>query len=175
MIPRRLFTDGWELLFRSKTHFSHFSGKVHFPAPKRPMCSSPYVFPGQINDFGREKCTFPEKCTFLHFSTFGTKKSCESIDQTKDSGGTPKMGELFRKKCTFRALGAHRVPAGPGAGWLAGWLRQWARAKARGKEQGVRSRGRGARGEGQGGRREGQAARGEGQPYKPYKPSQPRL
>ena len=58
MIPRRLFTDVWELLFRSKRTFRTLSGKVHFPAAKRPKCSSPYVFRGQINDFGTPKCTF---------------------------------------------------------------------------------------------------------------------
>ena len=74
MIPRRLFTDVWELLFRSKHTFRTFSEKVHFPAPKRPKCSSPYVFPGQINDLGREKCTFSKKVHFLHFSHFWRKK-----------------------------------------------------------------------------------------------------
>ena len=128
MIPRRLFTDVWELLFRSKRTFRTFPGKVHFPAPKRPMCSRPYVFQWNINVLGREKCTFSKKCTFPTFSTLGTKKSCEFIDQTKDILDILKSSELFAPKCTLGALGAHWVPAGPGAGWLAE-----ARAEARGK------------------------------------------
>ncbi len=71
---------------------------------------------------------FFEKCTFPTFSTLGTKKSCEFIDQTKGLEGAPKMGELFAPKCTLGTLGAYWVPAGPGAGWLAE-----ARAEARGK------------------------------------------
>ena len=75
MIPRREITDGFEQLFRSKRTFCTFSEKVHFSTPKWPKCSSPYVFPGQINDLGREKCTFSKKVHFLHFYHFGRQKA----------------------------------------------------------------------------------------------------
>ena len=94
----------------------HFFEKVHFPAPKRPMCSSPYVFPGQINGLGREKCTFSKKVHFLHFFHFWRKKVSAWWGLHRWFCGPFKMGELFAPKCTLGALGAHGVPE------LAGWL-----------------------------------------------------
>ena len=111
MIPRRLFTDVWELLFRSKRTVRTFPGKVHFPAPKRPMCSSPYVFRCQINVLRRGMCTFSKKCTFCTFSTLGTKKSCEFIDQTKGWRGHFENGELFAPRCSLEHLGTHWGPS----------------------------------------------------------------
>ena len=62
---------------------------------------------------------FAKKCGFRTFSTLGTQKSCESIDQTNGFCGPFIMDELLAKKCTFGALGAHWVP------WLSGWLAGW--------------------------------------------------
>ena len=67
---------------------------------------------------GAKSALFAKKCTFCTFTTLNAQKSCESIDQTKGWRGHHIIGELFAKKCTFGALGAHWVPEL--AGWLAG-------------------------------------------------------
>ena len=101
MIPRRLFADVWELLFRTKRMFRTFFGKVHFPAPKRPKCSSPYVFPGQINDLGTEKCTFSKKVNFLHFFHFGHQKVMRIHRPNKGDLGDLEKSRTFCSKVHF--------------------------------------------------------------------------
>ena len=113
MIPRRLFADVWELLFRTKRTFRTFFEKVHFSAPKRPKCSSPYVFPGQINGLGREKCTFLEKSAlFAHFPLWAPKSHANS--STKQRAGV-----VILKTVNFLLQSALWEPLGHlGPGWL---------------------------------------------------------
>ena len=114
--------------FDQNAHFALFPEKCTFPPPSDP--SAPALMFSQVKSmiWGEESILFREKLTFCTFPTLGTKKSCEFIDQTKGWRGDNIIGELFAPKCTLGALGAHWVPAGPGAGWLAE-----ARAEARGK------------------------------------------
>ena len=114
--------------FDQNAHFALFPEKCTFPPPSDP--SAPALMFSQVKSmiWGEKSALFREKCTFCTFPTLGTKKSCEFIDQTKGWRGDHIIGELFAPKCTLGALGAHWVPAGPGAGWLAE-----ARAEARGK------------------------------------------